>query len=72
MPVYVLTRLGQQIVGLGTFTPDDEYLRVVGKAIANQGFDVFLGDWSDLPGDGRRGYFSNGQEIHRDPPSTVE
>jgi hypothetical protein len=43
--VYILTTVGAQILGLGSFEPDLEYLRLVGKKIANQGFMVSLCDW---------------------------
>lgn len=48
LEVYVLTAVGVQILGLGTFEPDPEYLNCVGKLIVAQGFDVQLCDWRQL------------------------
>ena len=33
-----LTAIGQQVLGLGSFDPDLEYLRLIGKQIIGQGF----------------------------------
>ena len=48
LEVYLLTEVGTQILGLGTFEPDLEYLRLVGKQIASQGFTVQLCDWRQI------------------------
>lgn len=45
LDVYMLTEVGKQILGLGTFEPDLEYLKLVGKQIITQGFKVKLCDW---------------------------
>lgn len=46
--VYLLTTVGVQVLGLGTFAPDVEYLQTVGKAIAAQGYTVHLADWQQI------------------------
>jgi hypothetical protein len=45
--VYSLTMVGREILTLGSFTPDTDYLRAVGKGIASngQGFTVRIADW---------------------------
>lgn len=43
--VYTLTEVGTQLLGLGTFEPDLDYLRLVGKQMVAQGFTVQLCDW---------------------------
>lgn len=48
LEVYLLTSVGVQILGLGTFEPDLEYLSLVGKQMVAQGFEVKLGDWCQL------------------------
>lgn len=48
LEVYLLTTVGAQVLGLGTFTPDIEYLKEVGKAIVAQGYTVHLADWRQL------------------------
>lgn len=48
LEVYLLTSVGVQILGLGTFEADEEYLILVGKLIVGQGFDVQLCDWRQL------------------------
>jgi hypothetical protein len=48
LEVYLLTEVGVQILGLGSFEPDLEYLKLVGKQIAAQGFRVQLCDWRQL------------------------
>lgn len=48
LEVYLLTEVGTQILGLGSFEPDLEYLRLVGKQIASQGFTVQLSDWRQI------------------------
>lgn len=45
LEAYRLTEVGSQILGLGSFEPDLEYLRLVGKQIVSQGFTVQLCDW---------------------------
>ena len=42
---FLITDIGAQILGLALFEPDLEYLRLVGKQVAAQGFTVDLCDW---------------------------
>lgn len=51
LEVYLLTAVGTEILGLGTFEPDIEYLNLVGKQIVAQGFKVQLCDWRQLSED---------------------
>jgi len=46
--VYLLTTVGAQVLGLGTFAADIEYLREVGKSIVGQGYTVQLADWQQI------------------------
>lgn len=48
LEVYLLTEVGGQILGLGQFSPDLEYLRQVGKRVAAMGFEVQLADWKQI------------------------
>lgn len=43
IPAYIVTTLGRQLVRLGCFRTDREYLRTVGGSIKKQGFKVELG-----------------------------
>lgn len=45
LSIYNVTDIGRQILRLGTFEPHDAYLRLIGKAILNQGFDVTIGQY---------------------------
>lgn len=42
--IYQLTGLGKQMLQLGTFKPNETYLRALGTKIKDQGFDVQIGD----------------------------
>ena len=43
LPLYGVTKVGTEVMSLGTFDADDEYIRAVGQAILWQGFEVELG-----------------------------
>lgn len=45
LEVYLLTGVGNQLLGLGSFPTNLDYLRLVGKEIIKQGFTVQLADW---------------------------
>ncbi|WP_284335934.1 DUF2806 domain-containing protein [Comamonas sp. NoAH] len=64
--IYTLTAIGRQVLGLGTFEPDIEYLRLVGKEIAGKGFSVRLADWRQVSD--TQGQYGNAQEILCDAP----
>ena len=68
--VYVLTAVGRQVLGLGSFEPDIEYLRLVGKDFAKKGFSVKLADWRDVSD--TQGQYFNAQEIPGDAPPPAE
>lgn len=59
--VYILTEVGRQILGLGSFEPDVEYLRLVGKVFIEKGFTVSLADWHVVSE--TEGGYSNPQAI---------
>ena len=65
--VYMLTAIGRQVLGLGSFEPDMEYLRLVGKEFAKNGFSVKLADWQDVSD--TQGQYFNAQEIPGEAPS---
>jgi hypothetical protein len=62
--VYMLTAVGRQVLGLGKFAPDIEYLHLLGRDFIKQGFSVKLADWQDIS-DTRGNYF-NAQEVLAD------
>ena len=66
--IYLLTDIGRQILGLGTFEPDVEYMRLVGKDIAKKGFRVQLADWRDVSD--TEGQYFNAVEISDDTSPT--
>jgi hypothetical protein len=61
LEVYVLTRVGQQLVGLGSFPSNVDYLRLAGKEIIKKGFRVKLADWVQLTE--HEGQYSNGETL---------
>jgi hypothetical protein len=42
-----VTFLGKQVIRLGKFLPNQDYLRQVAKEIKKQGFTTSLVDWAD-------------------------
>lgn len=61
LEIYTLTAVGRETLGLGSFEPDIDYLRLIGKQFVEQGFTVAIADWQFIsPTEGR--YF-NGQVI---------
>lgn len=48
LSVYQLTSIGRQLFRLGTFEPNERYLRAVGEKVRGQGFDVQLARWQTL------------------------
>ncbi len=48
LPAYQVTRLGREVLQLGTFEPHLEYLRMVGSMIKQDGFDVLLTTYTRL------------------------
>lgn len=46
--IYLLTGLGRQILRLGKFQANTDYLARLGKAILNQGFSVSIGDFVQI------------------------
>lgn len=65
--IYMLTAVGRQVLGLGSFEPDIDYLRLIGKDFVNKGFSVKLADWRDVSD--TQGQYSNAQEIPGDAPA---
>lgn len=45
---YAVTTLGRQLLQLGDFEPDLEYLELLGREILKGGFSVKLGDWEQV------------------------
>lgn len=48
LEVYLLTGVGSQLLGLGSFPANIDYLRLAGKEIIKQGFAVQLADWVQM------------------------
>lgn len=67
--MYLLTEVGRQILGLGSFEPDLEYMRLVGKNFAKKGFRVQLADWINLSEN--QGRYANAEVID-DGASPIE
>ncbi len=61
---YGLSSLGKQIVSLGNFESNQEYLTSIGKKIVAQGFEVQLGDWISV--DENHGQMSNSVEFNQE------
>lgn len=57
LPFCKLTIIGRQLLSLGTFEPNIEYMRLIGNAIKVQGLDVLLADW--VPADAENMRFFN-------------
>jgi hypothetical protein len=66
--IYMLTAVGRQVLGLGSFEPDLEYMRLIGKEFVNKGFKVKLADWREVSE--TEGQYFNSQEIVADVPAT--
>lgn len=65
---YMLTEMGRQILGLGTFEPDLEYMRRVGKEITAQGFTVRIADWQEVSD--TEGRYLNAKPLDQDVSPT--
>jgi hypothetical protein len=61
LETYFLTEVGEQLLGLGSFEPDVEYLRLIGKQIVGKGFAVQLADWKQVSEKG--GQYFNAEKI---------
>ena len=46
--VYTLTELGKQVLSLGKFQPNEQYLRAVGEELKRQGMTVTIGSYQPL------------------------
>ena len=42
LPAYPITRIGREVLSVGAYEPNAEYLRFVGRSICSRGFDVAL------------------------------
>ena len=69
LDAYPLTTIGIQLLGLGSFAPDVDYLRLIGTQIKNQGFTVALAEWQQTTES--EGRFSNPQRIDNEKDSMV-
>lgn len=65
--IYMLTEVGRQVLGLGSFEPDVEYMRLVGKEFVKKGFSVKLADSRQLSE--RQGQYFNAEELLGDAPA---
>jgi len=65
--IYLLTAVGEQVLELGSFEPDLEYLRLIGRDFVSKGFTVKLADWVGISDTGGR--FYNAQNITHDTPA---
>lgn len=66
--IYLLTAVGKQVLELGSFEPDTEYLRLIGMDFVRKGFSVKLADW--MPVSSIEGRYRNAQNITHDIPSS--
>ena len=65
--IYMLTSVGRQVLGLGSFEPDIEYLHLIGKDFINKKFSVKMADWQGISD--TQGQYFNEQEILDDAAS---
>jgi hypothetical protein len=49
LPIYGVTKVGGQVMSLGKFQANNEYILAIGQVILDMGFEVWLGDIRDLP-----------------------
>ncbi|MBU1188842.1 MAG: DUF2806 domain-containing protein [Gammaproteobacteria bacterium] len=61
---YGLSSVGEEILSLGSFQPNQEYLVSIANKFVNKGFTVKLCDWTKV--DEKRGRISNAVEIEAD------
>lgn len=66
--IYLLTAVGKQVLELGSFEPDTEYLRLIGLGFVKQGFTVRLADWMQVSS--TEGRYKNAKNITCDIPSS--
>jgi hypothetical protein len=48
LPIYKLTTIGQQVLRLGKFGPNIDYLQKVGEHLKSQGVSVVLATYYDV------------------------
>lgn len=65
--IYMLTEVGRQVLGLGSFEPDVEYMRLIGKEFVKKGFSVKLADWREVSE--MQGQYFNSQDVLDDAPA---
>lgn len=65
--IYPLTVVGKQVLGLGSFDPNLEYLRVVGLDFVKKGFNVKLADWRKVS-ETEYQWFNGRPILAEDPP----
>lgn len=61
LEIYTITATGKQLFELGTFGPNEDYLKAAGKHFVGQGFTVHLADWTQDTES--QGTYSNGVPI---------
>ncbi len=61
LTIYRITKLGREILGLGAYQADEDYIKHVGTEIKKKGFRVQYGDWIQI--DKSSGQFVNGIEL---------
>jgi len=49
MPVYLVTEIGMQLLSLGSFEPNIDYLKAVGAHFKSQGCSVKLASYERTP-----------------------
>ena len=72
---YVVTNLGKQVIRLGKFMPNEDYLRAIGREIKKSEFKVSLVDYTDI-GNGMVRYnnaveIETAQQDGADQPATA-
>jgi len=61
LPSYGITGLGKQILSLGKFEANEEYLLSIGRKFIEQGYKVSIGDWHHVKGN--QGWIKGLKEI---------
>ena len=69
LPTYAITKVGEQVMSLGKFQANNDFVLAVGQIILERGFEVSMGDATDLPNRPDQVMVTNAQPLVR-PTST--
>jgi hypothetical protein len=49
LPAYSITKVGAQVMSLGKFEANNEFVLAVGQVILERGFELWMGDAREIP-----------------------